>query len=195
VADWSYGRRFSKKKLNRLHYASPIRVSCMWVMDIWKKKMNNRERELPRIPITNEKQWQYLNENGKVYVVKRKGVVRLQGEHPIENQFLAIFNHEQKNVVVKYVKEMELHVLDTTCAVSNDENLGTQRWRKTTIVKPKDREELKPYVKDSGFADVSDWLKALTEEFLSFFPNYPRHMTFGIFELTLVMNVMTEYWQ
>jgi hypothetical protein len=24
-----------QKKLNRLRYASPIRVSCMWVMDIW----------------------------------------------------------------------------------------------------------------------------------------------------------------
>lgn len=149
----------------------------------------------PTFPITDGRQWIQLKDKLKVCIVKRTGEINFQTGnhlcHPLDNQFLATFNHEQKDVIIRKVADIELCAYEVN--YGNDPNNPRSTPFKKTFIMPKDREELNPHLQSSGYIDITDWLRALTAEFLAFFPNYPKHMTFEILELTDIMRAITEY--
>jgi hypothetical protein len=166
--------------------------------------MSNTENGLPTIKIANDEMWNHLKQHGEVYIIKIKGEIKPKHKNPhgtdfLDNEFLAeSSSHEQKNVIVKYMTELKLCIINSQHWIEELTRAYPIDYPPNVNVKtvvPYDFDILKPYLVDSGFKSIYEWLNALTEEFASCVPNHPKNEAFDLFEVIDIKKALTKNWE
>lgn len=119
--------------------------------------------KIPKIPFNDGDAWFQLSTKDKVYTLRTK---RFKNRiHEVKSKYLP--KKERMVVHLRFVKEIKIH-------------------ERNTLIICEPLEALEPYVKESGFNDMLEWLQAL-QNFRIQIPEYPEEpRTFYLHKVTKI---------